>query len=513
MKIDRTANAGRNIFYGVILKAYQVLVPFIMRTVMLYLMGVQYLGLGGLFTSIISVLNLTELGVGSAMVFSMYKPIAEDDSATICALMKRYRTYYRYIGLLIAVIGGAITPFVPYLIKGSVPDGLNVYILYLLNLAVTVLSYWLFAYRNSILLAHQRTDISSKVQIVCGTAQYVLEFLVLLLFRNYYLYIVIGLGMQAVRNVVTAVISRKLYPMYEPAGELPVEVVRKINGRIRDLFTSRIGAEVVNSVDTIVISAFLGLATLGIYQNYFYVIASVRAFITIVFNSCKAGIGNSLVTESQDKNFRDLEKFTFIIAWIAGFCACCFLTMYQPFITLWTGPDLLLPMSTVICLVIYFYIYEINQLLNTYKDAGGIWHEDRWRPLVTAGANLTMNLLTVRYWGLYGVILSTVVSMSLIGMPWLFKNLFSTMFEKDRMWGYIRSIAVYAASALAACAICFFAVRFLPIENLWISLVVRLVISAVVSNGLFFVLFRKTSVFSESRSLAEKMIRKLAKKR
>lgn len=172
MKIERTKNATRNIIFGVILKAYQIAVPFLMRTAMIYLMGVQYLGLNSLFTSILQVLNLAELGVGSAMIYSMYKPIAEDDNATICALMKLYRTYYRVIGLVIAVIGCILTPFIPTLISGDIPNGLNIYILYLLNLGATVLSYWLYAYKNSILQAHQRTDVVSKVTLVTSTIQY-----------------------------------------------------------------------------------------------------------------------------------------------------------------------------------------------------------------------------------------------------------------------------------------------------------------------------------------------------
>ena len=175
MKIERTKNATRNIIFGVILKAYQIAVPFLMRTAMIYLMGVQYLGLNSLFTSILQVLNLAELGVGSAMIYSMYNPIAEDDNATICALMKLYRTYYRVIGLVIAVIGCILMPFIPTLISGDIPNGLNIYILYLLNLGATVLSYWLYAYKNSILQAHQRTDVVSKVTLVTSTIQYALQ--------------------------------------------------------------------------------------------------------------------------------------------------------------------------------------------------------------------------------------------------------------------------------------------------------------------------------------------------
>ena len=133
-----------------------------MRTAMLYLMGGQYLGLNSLFTSILQVLNLAELGVGSAMIYSMYKPIAEDNNAEICALMQLYRTYYRIIGFIIAVVGFILTPFIQKLISRGVPQEINISVLYLLNLGATVLSYWLYAYKNSILQVHQRVDIVSK---------------------------------------------------------------------------------------------------------------------------------------------------------------------------------------------------------------------------------------------------------------------------------------------------------------------------------------------------------------
>ena len=294
-KIERTKNASRNIFFGVILKAYQILVPFLMRTAMIYLMGVQYLGLNSLFTSVLQVLNLAELGVGSAMVYSMYKPIAEDDNTTICALMKLYRTYYRVIGLVIAVVGCALTPFISHLIKSDVPAGINIYILYLLNLGATVLSYWLFAYKNSILQAHQRVDVVSKVTLITSTIQYGLQLLVLWAFHNYYFYVIVMLATQALTNIVTAICADKLYPQFKPKGNIPKEEIKRINQRIRDLFTAKLGAVIIGSADTIVISAFLGLTQLAIYQNYYFIMNAVYGLILVVFSSVTAGMGNSLI--------------------------------------------------------------------------------------------------------------------------------------------------------------------------------------------------------------------------
>ena len=257
MRIERTKNATRNIVFGSFMKAYQMIIPFLMRTAMIYFMGVQYLGLNSLFVSILQVLNLAELGVGNAMVFSMYKPIVEDDEMTICSLMRLYRTYYRIIGSIIAVVGIAVTPFIPKLIKGDIPAELNIYILYLLNLAATVLSYWLFAYKNSLLQAHQRTDVSSIITVITNTLQYGLQLLIILFFKNYYLYIIVVLATQIFNNILTAIIVTRMYPKYKPVGRLEKKEIKKINGRIKDMFTGKIGSIILNSADTIVILSLI----------------------------------------------------------------------------------------------------------------------------------------------------------------------------------------------------------------------------------------------------------------
>lgn len=491
-------------FFGILLKIYQIAVPFLMRTSMIYFMGVQYLGLNSLFTSVLQVLNLAELGVGSAMVYSMYKPIAEDDTGSICALMLLYRTYYRVIGLVIAVLGISLTPFIPKLISSGLPPELNVYVLYLLNLSVTVLSYWLFAYKNSLLQAHQRTDVTSKVTLATNTIQYGLQFLVLITIKNYYVYVLVALFTQALTNIVTAIAATKMYPDYHPRGKLPKNQVQDINHRIRDLFTSKLGSVIVNSADTVVISAFLGLTPLAIYQNYYYILTSVIGFVGIAFQSCTAGIGNSVIVESKQKNFNDLKKFTLMIAWIAGFCTCCFLCLYQPFMEIWVGKDLMLGFTAVICFCIYYFVYEINQLLNTYKDAAGIWHEDRFRPLVTALSNLFMNLLMVQFWGIYGVLLSTVLSTLFIGMPWLLHNLFTVLFEKSMMKGYVLTLFKYTSIVVVSCVACYTVSNIFHFSTFG-NLVYRAVVCCILPNLLYFVTYHKTVEFTQCVQLIDKM--------
>ena len=496
-KIERTKNATRNIIFGIILKVYQIFMPFMLRTAMIYFMGVQYLGLSSLFSSVLQVLNLAELGVGSAMVYSMYKPIAEDESTKICALMKLYKIYYRIIGLVIGTVGVGLLPFIPKLIKGDVPADINIYILYLLNLMTTVFSYWLFAYKNSILTAHQRTDIVSKVSLVTNSIQFILQFFVVWLLKNYYIYIIIALMVQVITNVFTAIVADKLYPNYKPEGKLQKQEVNAINKRIRDLFTAKLGGVIVNSVDTIVISAFLGLNILAVYQNYFYIITSVLGFVSVIFSACTAGIGNSLILESKQKNYNDLKKFTFIVAWIAGFCSCCFLNLFQPFMEIWVGKELMLQYNAVICMVIYYFIYEINQLLNLYKDAGGIWHEDRFRPLVTALSNLGMNLIMVRIWGIYGVLLSTVFSMLFVGMPWLFYNLFTTIFERELLLDYLKKLFKLS---MVSFGVCVASVGLCNIINIGLfqTIIIRLCMCLIVPNVMFCIIYYRTVEYRES---------------
>ena len=504
MKIERTRNAGRNMFFGILLKINQIILPFLIRTVMIYYMGVNYLGLNSLFSSVLQVLNLAELGVGSAMVYSMYKPVAENDYNKICALMLLYKKYYRVIGLIIAFIGVTLTPFIPRLIQGEVPSDVNIFVLYILNLLTTVLSYWLFAYRGSVLIAYQRNDVSSKVALMTGIVQFGLQIVVIVILKNYYIYIIVALLIQILNNIITAYCAKKIYPQIRACGNLDRIEVKQINKRISDLFTSRIGAVVVNSADTIVISAFLGLKILAIYQNYYFILTAVIGITSIVFYSCTAGIGNSIILESKEKNYHDLEKFTFLISWIACFCSCCFLCVYQPFMKAWVGKELMLNMAAVITFTVYFYIYEINQLLNLYKDAAGMWHEDRFRPLVTAVANVSLNLLTVKFWGIYGVLLSTVLSMVLIGMPWLIHNLFTVVFRRDQLQGYLKRLFQYVISSLLLCGFTYLICSFIQFGSFF-TIIIRFSVCFILPNMLYMLLYRKTSIYMDCMQLVNKL--------
>jgi len=503
MKIERTKNATRNIIYGSILKIYQIAIPFVIRTAMLYLLGIEYLGLNGLFISILQVLNLTELGVSGAMVYSMYKPISEDDEVTICAMMKLYKIYYRIIGLIVLVLGLFLLPFIPKLISGEVPNDINIYVLYLLNLGASVLSYWLFAYKNSIVQAHQRIDVVSKISLITNTIQYGLQLYVLVFLRNYYFFLIIALTTQALTNVVTALIATKMYPSFKAIGKLEKHKVKEINQRVKALFTSKIGTVITQSVDTIVISIFLGLTVLAIYSNYFYIMSSVMAFMTIIFNSCTAGVGNSIITETIDKNYNDLKKITFIISWLAGVFSCCLLCLYQPFMEIWVGNQLMLDNLMVVMFCIYFYIYEVMSVMFLYKDAAGIWHKDRYRPIVTSFANLGMNLVMVQFMGIYGIVLSTILSFILIGMPWLIHNLFTELFKR-KPYEYLKIMFKYTIITIVACIITYFCCSFINSSGLR-CIIFRLIICMIVPNLIFITAYYNETEFKQTIVLAGKI--------
>lgn len=497
MKYNRTKNATRNMFFNLIMKIYSLVVPFVIRTLFIYIMGVQYMGLNNLFTSILSVLSLAELGVGNAMVYSMYKPLSEDDVDTVCALMSLYRKYYRIIGLVILVCGLAFTPFLPYIIKDELPADINLYVLYFLNLASTVVTYWLFAYKNCIIGANQRNDITTKINLVITSVSYLLQIIVLIVFENYYLYIIVTIITSIISNIVTAIIADKMFPQFRAKGTLPKEAIRSINRRIRDLFTSKLGAVVVHSSDTIVISAFLGLTALTKYQNYYFIMISVAGFISVVYTSMTSIIGNSLVCESWEKNYRDFRILLFIISWIVGVCSVCFLCLYQPFIELWVGKKMLLSFGMTICFSIYFFAGEINKVLLLYKDASGMWHSDKFRSLIISLLNLGLNLATVQSLGLYGIILSTIIPMVFLGYPWLTHNLSHEIFAPSKQKSIYCKILTYFAITAASAAITY-GICCLVHLPLVLTLIVRAILCVIIPNVLFILIYRKTADFQET---------------
>ena len=384
MVIERSKNAARNVFWGILNKLVRLLAQFVIRVILVKSLGEAYLGLDSLFVSVVSMLSLAELGIGTALVFNMYKAIAEDDNETICALMLFYKKCYRIIGFAVLATGLALLPFIPKLVGSDLPDGINVYLLYCINLAGVLSTYFLFAYRNCLIDAFQRSDVSSKTELFAGTLQYGLQIVLLCVLKNYYVYLSVVPCVKIFQNVLTAIIVEKKYPQFRPYGLLSADFKKQIFKKVKALVTYKIGNVVSNSVDNIVISAALGLVVLAKYGNYYYVITTLFTMIQIYCNSVTAGIGNSVVVGSVEDNYKNFKTMLLMQSFICGFCSACLLSLYQDFITLWMGADMLFDMSVVICFVAYFYSWRIQDVVNIYKDALGMWEKDRWRPLISA---------------------------------------------------------------------------------------------------------------------------------
>ncbi len=501
LKDSKTKNSSRNLVFGVMLKLYQLILPFIIRTIIIQVLGIEYAGLNSLFASLMQTLNIAELGVGTALVFSMYKPIAEVDKVKICALMRLYKIYYRVIGLVILAIGLLLIPFLPNLIKGDVPPDMNLYVLYFFNLGATVLSYWLFAYKNSLFQAHQRTDVATKVTIITNTVQYALQILLLCLLKNYYYYVIILLFSQVINNIIVAVLADKYYPEYRAKGSLPKEEKSKINRSIKDLFYGQLGLVVTVSVDSIVISAFLGLIPLGIYQNYYYIVSALIGFYLIFYQSCRASIGTNLITKSSDENYKDFKFITFAIMGALAFCVSCLYNMYQPFIELWVGKKNMLDQNCVALFCIYFFTYELSWLIGTYKDVSGKWHEDRFRPLITAIANLITNIILVNYIGMYGILLSTIAAYWFINIPWLYRRVFIDVFEKEKKFKYFTFILKKTLIFALIVVVCGLICSWIQISNNIVKLIVNFGICLFISVIVYIAFNYKTEEMKRVKSL------------
>lgn len=509
IKDSKTKNSSRNLAFGIILKIYQLLLPFVIRTIIIKVLGMEYAGLNSLFTSLMQTLNIAELGVGTALVFSMYKPIAEGNKEKICALMKLYKIYYRVIGLVILIIGIILTPFLPWLVKEDVPEDINLYILYFMNLGATVLSYWLFAYKNSLFLAHQRNDVASKVTLITNTIQYSLQIILLFLFKNYYYYVIILLFTQVINNIGIAFLADKYYPEYKAYGSLSKEERKKINGSIKDLFYGQLGLVVTVSVDSIVISAFLGLVPLGIYQNYYYIVSALIGFYLIFYQSCRASIGTNILTKSTDENFKDFKFITFVIVGSLAFCVSCLYNMFQPFIEIWVGKKNLLDIYCVGLFCAYFFTYELSWLIGAYKDVSGKWHADRFRPLITAVFNLITNIILVNIIGIYGILISTIVAYWIINIPWLYKRVFIDVFEKDKSKKYFIFLCKKLIVLIIIVFTCGFICSRIQLNNNFANLIVNFGICLFVSVFIYLLCNYKTEEMSRAKTILSTYLGKL----
>lgn len=508
--MNRTNNAIRNIIWGIVGKIVTLGMPFLTRTVMIYTMGMEYVGLGSLFTSILQVLSFAELGIGSTLVFSMYKPIAEGDDEKVCALLNFYRKTYRIIGGIILSIGLFMLIFLKYLIAGDIPDGINIQLLFVIYLINNVLGYFLFAYKQSLFTASQRIDMISKIGMVLQLVSNICQIFVLVIFRDYYFYVIIIPIITCINNIIIAYLTNRYYPQYKCCGVLEKKELSSIKKKVSGMMFQKIGGIVLTSVDTLVISSFLGLVQLAQYQNYYYIISALFGILTVIQQSLVAGIGNSVALESFGKNYINFKKFNFVYIWIVSWCTICLLCLFQPFMELWVGKSNTFSNYIMVLFCFYFYIYKWCDMLAVYQEACGIWWESKFVPLTAAMVNLITNIFLIKIIGIAGVLISTIISILFIYDTGYARVLFNTYFRKVnkglfKFW--IRQ-GKYFITLMMVSFITVLICDFVIIDNIMGKLIIRSLICILLPNLLFILIWKKFPEFQYIKEILKKISRK-----
>lgn len=450
MDKSRLYNVKRNMIGGLVNKIITLFLPFFTRTAIIFYLGSLYLGLNSLFSSILNILSLAELGFGTAMVFSMYEPIATGNDSLVCALLSLYRKIYRVVGCVILLLGLSLMFVLPRLIKGEIPPDVNIYLLYLIFLCNTVLSYFLFAYKSSILIADQRSDIDSNILSITTTASTFVQLLVLLFFKNYLLYCLVFPVFTIIKNLITNRVVNQKYPQYYCKGTISREKFDDIKKRVGGLFIYKLCYVFRDTFGSIVISAFIGLTVLAKYNNYYYIITTLTGFLAIIKTSITAGVGNSIVTETQEKNYTDFNTCQLLYMWLSGWSTVTLFCLFQPFIKLWIGSEYLFDSNTVALFCLLFFCYKAGDICAVYRQAAGLWWEDRYRPIVEAILSVILSIVLVRIWGVSGVILSTIICLVFINSIWASFILYKYYFTKYRQKEYILKLLAYYTSTFVA---------------------------------------------------------------
>ena len=412
MEKSRTKNTTRNISTGLINQMISIILPFINRTAILWTLGAEFTGLAGLFSSILNVLNMAELGFNTAIVYSLYKPMADKNHKKICEIVSLFRKIYSIVGTVVLVGGLAIMPFLPNLIHGSYPDTINLYIVYLLYLVNSAISYYMFAYKECLLIADQRQDIANNIRAVVNIARYLVQLLVLVITKDFYAYLIVAIIGTIATNLLIHLSTRKRYPFYKRIKlrmRIPAEMKKQVSG----LMINKICDTFRNSFDSLVISGFIGLTATAIYGNYYYIYSALYGVMLVICNAMGASVGNSIIKNSEKTNYKHMLTFSQIFAGIMGFVAVALACLYQPFMKLWAGEELLLPTFDMLLFCVYFYAINMNNIRNQYISGTGIWWKLKWSYIVEAIANLGLNFILGKFFGITGVIVATIVTIFL----------------------------------------------------------------------------------------------------
>ncbi len=511
MRIASTKNTVRGIFFGVINKAIMIIMPFLLRSILIHKIGTDYAGLSSLFTSILRVLNVAELGFASAATYSLYKPVADEDTDKVCALLSFYRKIYYSIGAIIMIVGLALMPFLDHLIKGSHPADVSLQVLYLIYLIDSAASYFLFSYKNLILNAYQRIDIISIISTILHLVMYAGQIIALVIFKAYYAYVISIVVFTVVNNLAVAKYVSRKFPQYICKGSLSKDEKKDIVKNSYGMLLFKICQVTRNSLDTVFISAFIGLTAAAIYNNYYQVFAGLISIQTIIRESMKGGIGNKIALNSPEKNHEDMLVFMYLYAWLSGVFTACMLCLYQPFIRMWVGSDLMLDEPTMIMFCVYFYITSMGSIRFLYHQSAGLFWTKRYWTVAEALINLIGNYILVRLLGMFGVVCSTIISLITIDFFYSSTIVYDHYFKNGKIGLFFKKHGMYLLITVAGCVPAYLICKMVSFGGI-LGLVIRLLACLIVSNAIFFAGYRAFPEYNAAMKIMYRIIGMITKK-
>lgn len=496
MKSERKKSSFKNMITAVSSNVLTIIVGLVAQAVFIKILGSEYLGLNGLFSNVISMLGIVELGMGSAIIYNMYKPIAEEDHEKIKSLMQFYKKSYRIITLIISIIGIMIIPFIEYIVDiESVTVGINVYLVYILFLLETICSY-ILSYKRSMLYADQKEYITNIIHMGYTILVNTMQLTFLYFTHDYYLYLIIKVMMRLVENIVISsyVNRRYSYLLDNNVTKLDSKTEKDIFQKIKALFFHKIGTFIVSGTDNIIISKYLGLVTVGLYSNYYMIINAVQTVINHIIQATRASVGNLLVTESKTKQFDIFNKIRFVNFWISCFSSICIFVIMDSFITIWIGYKFVLPTKVLLVLVINFFIVSSRSTYGAFKEAAGIFYEDRFVPIIESLLNIVLSIIFVKKFGLMGVFMGTIASGLVLWCYSYPKYVYNKLFGR-KISDYIKETIYYFIIFILIAGFTYSLAILISFDNVYLQFISNVLIALIVPNVIMLLLFSKDENF------------------
>lgn len=495
--MNRMRNVKRTVAVNFVGRILLLLTAFVIKTLIVRRLGVEYVGLGSLFSSVLQVLGLTELGFGAAITCRMYRPAAEDDRKKLCALLAFQRKVCLAVGAAILTLGLAVMPLLPRLVTGNVPPDINLYTLFLIYLANAAGPYLCVGYMQTLYTAQQRVDSFQLISVLSNLLMNACQILALLLTRDYYLYIIFMPLFNIGFNIAAFLYGKKLFPDIRCVGGISPEERKAIRRYVSGYALSQLSVAGRSAFDSIVISMFLGLTELGKYQISYTVITVLAGVLTVLTTAFRPAIGSSVATGSPEKTVREFTVFSFGYRWISSWCAVCLLCLIQPFVRLWTGTENVPSFPLALLLSLLFYVSRIEDVYALYKEVSGMYARDRIRPVLESAVNLVLNVLLVVRFGVCGIVAATVLSLVCVNLPLSVRLLFRECFRTSpgpHCRALLRDLLLFLLSAAAAWGLCLLTG---PLEDLP-GLLIRAAICLAVPNLLYYGVYHRSPLFSEA---------------